>query len=73
MPPEKDAAAYLWDMLDAARAVVGFVEGRSSSARGRTGDRSHAAIVISRASSTFSKSSRIMTDSWTNGSIVWAP
>lgn len=29
MPPEKDAAAYLWDMLDAARAVVGFVEGRT--------------------------------------------
>lgn len=29
MPPEKNDAAYLWDMVDAARAVHGFVSGRS--------------------------------------------
>lgn len=27
MPPEKADAAYLWDMLEAARAVVDFVAG----------------------------------------------
>ena len=29
MPPEKGDAAYLWDMLDAARAVRDFITGRS--------------------------------------------
>lgn len=29
MPPEKGDAAYLWDMLDAARAVREFVTGRT--------------------------------------------
>jgi uncharacterized protein with HEPN domain len=29
MPPIKDDCAYLWDMLMAANAVVGFVQGRT--------------------------------------------
>jgi uncharacterized protein with HEPN domain len=29
MPPDKDDRAYLWDMLTAAKAVVGFVQGRT--------------------------------------------
>ena len=29
MPPEKDDAAYLWDMLDASRAVMQFLAGRT--------------------------------------------
>ena len=29
MPPEKGDAAYLWDMLDAARAVRDFTAGRT--------------------------------------------
>ena len=29
MPPEKGDAAYLWDMLDAARSVRDFTTGRS--------------------------------------------
>jgi uncharacterized protein with HEPN domain len=29
MPPDKDDLAYAWDMLDAARAVAGFVAGKS--------------------------------------------
>lgn len=29
MPPEKGDAAYLWDMLDAARAVRDFITGRT--------------------------------------------
>ena len=29
MAPEKDDTVYLWDMLDAAKAVVGFVASRS--------------------------------------------
>lgn len=29
MPPDRDDRAYLWDMLTAAKAVVGFVQGRT--------------------------------------------
>lgn len=29
MPPEKGDAAYLWDMLDAARAIRDFTAGRT--------------------------------------------
>ena len=29
MPPDKDDRAYLWDMLMAAKTVVGFVQGRT--------------------------------------------
>jgi uncharacterized protein with HEPN domain len=29
MPPEKDDASYLWDMLDAAKAIKEFIAGRS--------------------------------------------
>jgi uncharacterized protein with HEPN domain len=29
MPPDKDDRAYLWDMLTAAKAVAGFVQGRT--------------------------------------------
>jgi len=29
MPPEANDAAYLWDMLDAARAIQEFVVSRS--------------------------------------------
>jgi len=29
MPPEASDAAYLWDMLDAARAATGFVSGKT--------------------------------------------
>ena len=29
MPPETNDAAYLWDMLDAARAIMGFVSSSS--------------------------------------------
>jgi uncharacterized protein with HEPN domain len=29
MRPERYDAAYLWDMLDAARTVTGFIQGRS--------------------------------------------
>jgi uncharacterized protein with HEPN domain len=29
MPPEKDDASYLWDMLDAGKAIKEFIAGRS--------------------------------------------
>ena len=29
MPPESGDASYLWDMLDAAKAVKGFLDNRS--------------------------------------------
>jgi uncharacterized protein with HEPN domain len=29
MPPEKDDSSYLWDMLDAAKAITEFIAGRS--------------------------------------------
>jgi uncharacterized protein with HEPN domain len=29
MPPERSDAAWLWDMLDAGRAIVEFVAGKS--------------------------------------------
>jgi len=29
MPPEKETIVYLWDMLDAAKAITGFVESRT--------------------------------------------
>jgi uncharacterized protein with HEPN domain len=29
MAPERDDASYLWDMLDAAEAIRGFITGRS--------------------------------------------
>jgi len=29
MPPEKTDDKYLWDMLDAAKAILGFIAGRT--------------------------------------------
>jgi len=29
MPPEKDDVSYLWDMLDAAKAIKEFIGNRS--------------------------------------------
>jgi len=29
MPPEKSDLAYLWDMQDAAEAVIGFLQGKT--------------------------------------------